>query len=60
MYNPSGPLVEPIESSDDTPRFQSVKEIEAILEGFGTPDHSGQKEMIKLVNFLSYCFAEFT
>ncbi|SJL05079.1 uncharacterized protein ARMOST_08451 [Armillaria ostoyae] len=49
MYNPSGRVV-PAESSDESPHFQSVKEIEAILERFGTPGHSGQKEKIKLAH----------
>ncbi|PBK70081.1 hypothetical protein ARMSODRAFT_974577 [Armillaria solidipes] len=34
MYNPSGPRVVPVESGDETPHFQSLEEIEAILERF--------------------------
>ncbi|KAK0186076.1 hypothetical protein F5146DRAFT_1069153 [Armillaria mellea] len=48
MYDPSGPQVVPVESGDETPHCQTLEEIQVVLERFGTPSHSGQKELIKL------------
>ncbi|KAK0455274.1 uncharacterized protein EV420DRAFT_1694667 [Desarmillaria tabescens] len=53
MYDLSSPQTVPTSGGDETPQIQSLEEIQEILERFGTPGHSNQKEMIELVILFS-------